>query len=76
MRGRRPRQRHWAGADPDLVHTAARCGAGIVCSHTGGAVPRTRPHRVRYTDIVADVLAEVTAAADRAEAAGVAPTGS
>ncbi|WP_299571833.1 dihydropteroate synthase [uncultured Williamsia sp.] len=65
----------WAGADPDLVHTAARCGAGIVCSHTGGAVPRTRPHRVRYTDVVADVLAEVTAAADRAEAAGVAADG-
>ncbi|GAA2067111.1 dihydropteroate synthase [Williamsia deligens] len=65
----------WAGADPDLVHTAADCGAGIVCSHTGGATPRTRPHRVRYTDVVADVLAEVTAAAERAARAGVADDG-
>lgn len=61
----------WAGADPDLVSVAAEMSAGIVCSHTGGAVPRTRPHRVRYPDVVADVLAEVTKAADRAAAAGV-----
>ena len=27
----------WAGADPDLVAVAAELGAGIVCSHTGGA---------------------------------------
>ena len=43
----------WAGADPRLVEVAAETGAGIVCSHTGGAVPRTRPHRVRYADVVA-----------------------
>lgn len=61
----------WAGADPDLVHTAAAVGAGIVCSHTGGAVPRTRPFRVRYADVVATVLDEVTAAAARALQAGV-----
>ena len=61
----------WAGADPDLVHVAADVGAGIVCSHTGGAVPRTRPHRVRYDDVVADVVAEVTRSADAALAAGV-----
>ncbi|MEU5841849.1 dihydropteroate synthase [Rhodococcus sp. NPDC047139] len=62
----------WAGADPDLVAVAAELGAGIVCSHTGGAVPRTRPHRVRYRDIVDEVVTEVVAAADAAARAGVA----
>ncbi|WP_280217920.1 dihydropteroate synthase [Nocardia neocaledoniensis] len=61
----------WAGADPELVHVAAELGAGIVCSHTGGAVPRTRPHRVRYADVVAEVTATVVAAAEHAAAAGV-----
>lgn len=61
----------WAGADPGLVAVAAEEGVGIVCSHTGGATPRTRPHRVRYTDVVADVVAEVTKAAEVALAAGV-----
>ncbi|KJF21598.1 Dihydropteroate pyrophosphorylase 2 [Rhodococcus sp. AD45] len=61
----------WAGADPELVMVAAETGAGIVCSHTGGAVPRTRPHRVRYTDVVADVVSEVVTAAERALALGV-----
>ncbi|KQU06483.1 dihydropteroate synthase [Rhodococcus sp. Leaf7] len=61
----------WAGADPELVHVAAEVGAGIVCSHTGGAVPRTRPHRVRYADVVADVVSEVTRSAENARAAGV-----
>ncbi|WP_041561355.1 dihydropteroate synthase [Nocardia farcinica] len=61
----------WAGADPELVRVAAEHGAGIVCSHTGGAVPRTRPHRVRYADVVAEVTETVVAAAERAAAAGV-----
>ncbi|MDI9915680.1 dihydropteroate synthase [Rhodococcus sp. IEGM 1379] len=61
----------WAGADPELVMVAAETGAGIVCSHTGGAVPRTRPHRVRYADVVADVVNEVVSAAQRAVALGV-----
>ena len=65
----------WAGADPDLPSVAAEFNAGLVCSHTGGAVPRTRPFRVNYgtTDrgVVDDVLAEVTAAAERALAHGV-----
>ena len=61
----------WAGADPDLVLVAAETGAGIVCSHTGGAVQRTRPHRVRYDDVVADVVTEVVSAAERALALGV-----
>jgi dihydropteroate synthase len=31
----------WAGADPVLPEVAAEFNAGLVCSHTGGAVPRT-----------------------------------
>ena len=61
----------WAGADPGLAKVAARFGAGIVCSHTGGAAPRTNPHRVAYRDVVAAVIAETTAAAARMVAAGV-----
>ncbi|MFR9751044.1 dihydropteroate synthase [Nocardia sp. 004] len=62
----------WAGADPELVSVAAATGMGLVCSHTGGAVPRTRPHRVRYADIVHDVTGTVVHAAENALAAGVA----
>ena len=61
----------WQGADPGLAEVAAEFGVGIVCSHTGGAVPRLRPHRVRYPDIVADVIAEVTGQAERLLALGV-----
>ena len=61
----------WAGANPDLLAVVGGIGAGLVCSHTGGATPRTRPHRVRYDDVVADVIDTVTAAAERAVAAGV-----
>jgi len=66
----------WAGVDPDLAGVAASCGAGLVCSHTGGALPRTRPFRVHYgtttRGVVDDVIRQVTAAAERAVAAGVA----
>lgn len=66
----------WGGHDPGLVDVAAEFGAGLVCSHTGGAVPRTRPFRVNYgtsvRGVVDDVIAEVTAAAERAVVAGVA----
>jgi len=61
----------WAGHDPTVVEAAAEAGAGFVCSHTGGAVPRTRPFRVGYTDVVADVVAELSAGAERATRAGV-----
>jgi dihydropteroate synthase len=61
----------WAGADPTLGEVAAELGVGIVCSHTGGAVPRRRPHRVRYADVVADVIAEVTGQAESLVARGV-----
>jgi len=61
----------WAGADPELAEVAAATGAGLVCSHAGGATPRTRPHRVAYADVVADVRATVTALAERALDLGV-----
>lgn len=61
----------WAGHDPDVAAVAAAHGMGFVCSHTGGALPRTRPHRVRYDDVVADVVDTTTRAADAAVAAGV-----
>jgi dihydropteroate synthase len=38
----------WAGHDPALVEVAGAAGVGVVCSHTGGAQPRTDPHRVDY----------------------------
>jgi dihydropteroate synthase len=66
----------WGGADAALPGVAAEFGAGLVCSHTGGAAPRTRPFRVNYgttpRGVVDDVIREVTAAAERAVAAGVA----
>jgi dihydropteroate synthase len=61
----------WAGADPELVPLAAQAGAGLVCSHTGGLGPRTDPHRIAYDDVVADVIAAVTSAAEAAVARGV-----
>ncbi len=65
----------WAGHDPTLGEVAAETGAGIVCSHTGGSVPRLRPHRVRYADVVADVIAEVTGQAEKLVARGVPRSG-
>jgi dihydropteroate synthase len=65
----------WAGADPALAEVAAEYGVGIVCSHTGNLPPRTDPHRVHYTDVVAEVVAELAAAAERMVAAGVPPEG-
>jgi len=66
----------WAGADPGLPAVAAEFGAGLVCSHTGGATPRTRPFRVKYgtsvRGVVDAVIADVTAAAEHAVAQGVA----
>lgn len=61
----------WAGYDPELVEVAGSHRVGYVCSHTGGAIPRTRPHRVHYDDVVADVIAETTRLAERAVALGV-----
>lgn len=66
----------WGGVDRGLPEVAAEFGTGLVCSHTGGALPRTRPFRVSYgtatRGVVDDVLRQVTGAAERAVAAGVA----
>lgn len=61
----------WAGHDPEVLTAAGAVGAGFVCSHTGGAVPRTRPFRVGYEDVVEDVVTELATGAERALAAGV-----
>ena len=61
----------WAGAEPTILDAAASAGAGYVCSHTGGAEPRTRPHRVTYDDVVAAVLDGTTRLAEEAVARGV-----
>ncbi|MFC5727470.1 MULTISPECIES: dihydropteroate synthase [Nocardioides] len=61
----------WGGADPELVDVAAQYGAAIVCTHTGGATPRTRPFRNQYDDVVAAAIADTVGYAERAMAAGV-----
>lgn len=61
----------WAGADPGLAEVAAATGAAVVCSHAGGLTPRTRPHRIAFDDVVADVVATVTGLAERAASLGV-----
>jgi dihydropteroate synthase len=74
----------WAGHDPELVVVAGEMGVGLVCSHTGGATPRTDPFRVSYplepgspegTDprdgVVQSVLATLAAEARRAIDCGV-----
>ena len=59
------------GADPRLPEVAAEFGAALVCTHTGGVTPRTRPHRVEYDDVVADVVGSLTRQAERAVSLGV-----
>ena len=61
----------WAGHDPELSSVAGAHGVGYLCAHTGGHPPRTDPHRVRYDDVVAETVADLTRQADAALAAGV-----
>ncbi len=64
----------WSGHDPALVEVAGAAGVGVVCSHTGGALPRTDPYRVEYPDgVLHDVVATLRAAAARAVDCGVPP---
>jgi dihydropteroate synthase len=42
-----------------------------VCTHAGGAQPRTRPHRVAYDDVMADILRVTLSLAERAVELGV-----
>lgn len=60
----------WAGWDPELIEVAGQRKVGYVCSHTGGMTPRTRPYRVHFDDVVADVIAETTALAEKAATLG------
>ncbi|MFI7384313.1 dihydropteroate synthase [Streptomyces sp. NPDC049813] len=61
----------WGGVDPRLAEVAARHRVGIVCTHAGGAEPRTRPHRATYDDVMADILDVTVSYAERAVALGV-----
>ncbi len=61
----------WGGWEPELAEVAARHDVGLVCTHTGGVPPRTRPHRVQYEDVVTEVVGDVVALAERAVALGV-----
>ncbi len=63
----------WGGHDPELAAVAAEHGAALVCTHTGGVTPRTRPHRVEYDDVVADAVQRTMAYAERAVGLGVDP---
>ena len=59
----------WGGADPALVDAAAEFGAGLVCTHTGGWRPRTRPVRIGYAGLGGGAFPDTTAYPGRARAA-------
>jgi dihydropteroate synthase len=63
----------WGGWDPELAGVAAEFGAGLVCAHVGPQQPRTRPLRVSYPDVMADVLDRTLTLAARAVQVGVDP---
>ncbi|MGH4020957.1 MAG: dihydropteroate synthase [Pseudonocardiaceae bacterium] len=62
----------WGGFDPEVAEVAADQRAGLICTHTGGIVPRTVVRRPRYSDVVSDVRAVLTNLAERAIQLGVA----
>jgi dihydropteroate synthase len=66
----------WGDWEPLLAEVAAEFGAGLVCSHAGGLTPRSRPFRVSYPDLMADVLDRTLGPAARAIHADVNPHGS
>jgi dihydropteroate synthase len=61
----------WGGPDPKLAEVAAEFDVALVCTHAGGVQPRTRPHRIFYDDVMADVLSRTVGEADRAVSLGV-----
>src|SRR4051794_22194833 len=61
----------WGGVDEQIFDVAAAADAAVVCTHAGHVAPRTRPHRIGYDDVVADVVTTVVGLAERAVAAGV-----
>lgn len=64
----------WGGIDDRLAGVAASFDVGIVCAHAGTMAPRTRPFRVAFDDVVADVLSHTLGLAEKAVAAGVDPS--
>ncbi len=61
----------WEAPEPETARVAAEYGAGLVCTHAGHLPPRTRPHRIGFRDVVADVVATLTAMAEKAVSEGV-----
>jgi dihydropteroate synthase len=61
----------WGQPEARTAEVAAAHGAGLVCTHAGGLPPRTRPHRIGYDDVVAEVTADLVRMAETALAAGV-----
>ena len=62
----------WGGYDPGLAQVAAEYRVGLVCTHTGGTVPRRRPRMgVAYEDVMADILRQTLGLAERAAGLGV-----
>ena len=61
----------WGGVDPDLAVVAAQHSAALICTHAGGSVPRSRPHRFAYQDVMADIIDRTSKLAQRALEAGV-----
>src|SRR4051794_13913121 len=60
----------WGGVDAEIFDVAAATDAAVICTHAGHVAPRTRPHRIGYDDIVADVVTTIVGLAERAVAAG------
>jgi dihydropteroate synthase len=63
----------WGGHDERLAGVAAEFSAALICAHAGRQSPRTRPFRVWYPDLMADVLERTLRLADLAVRAGVDP---
>lgn len=58
--------------DPAMRSVCAEMGVGVVVMHMRGE-PRTMQHDPRYGDVVTEVADHLAAAAEAAEAAGIAP---
>jgi dihydropteroate synthase len=63
----------WGGVDERLAAVAASFDVGLLCAHAGPMAPRTRPYRVAYDDVMAEVLAHTLGLAAKAVTAGVDP---
>ena len=57
--------------DPKMSSVAARAGAAVILMHMAGT-PQTMQRRPRYRDVVAEIAAFLSQAAERAQQAGIA----